>query len=83
MNQDVNGNRKLFWKEVGKVNGGKVEEYYEDFYNIDTQSTCMALMGFEEAVTSEESRVKGSMYEARVVNLKNGKAAGEEKSQEI
>ena len=25
MNQDVNGNRKLFWKEVSKVNGGKVE----------------------------------------------------------
>ena len=25
MNQDVNGNRKLFWKEVIKVNGGKVE----------------------------------------------------------
>ena len=24
MNQDMNGN-KLFWKEVGKVNGGKVE----------------------------------------------------------
>ena len=25
MNQDVNGNRKLFWKEVSKVNAGKVE----------------------------------------------------------
>ena len=25
MNQDVNGNRKPFWKEVSKVNGGKVE----------------------------------------------------------
>ena len=25
INQDVNGNRKLFWKEVSKVNGGKVE----------------------------------------------------------
>ena len=25
MNQDVNGNTKLFWKEVSKVNGGKVE----------------------------------------------------------
>ena len=25
MSQDVNGNRKLFWKEVSKVNGGKVE----------------------------------------------------------
>ena len=24
MNQDVNGNRKLFWKEVSKVNGRKV-----------------------------------------------------------
>ena len=25
MNHDVNGNRKLFWKEVSKGNGGKVE----------------------------------------------------------
>ena len=25
MNQDVNGNRKIFWKEVSKANGGKVE----------------------------------------------------------
>ena len=25
VNQDVNGNRKLFWKEVSKANGGKVE----------------------------------------------------------
>ena len=25
MNQDVNGNRKLFWKEVIEANGGKVE----------------------------------------------------------
>ena len=25
MNKDVNGNRKLFWKEVSKANGGKVE----------------------------------------------------------
>ena len=25
MNQDVNGKRKLFWKEVSKVNRGKVE----------------------------------------------------------
>ena len=25
MNQDVNGNRKLFWKEVSKANRGKVE----------------------------------------------------------
>ena len=25
MTQDVNGNRKLFWKEVSKVNRGKVE----------------------------------------------------------
>ena len=26
VNQDVNKNRKLFWKEVRKVNGGKVED---------------------------------------------------------
>ena len=25
MNQDLNENRKLFWKEVSKVNGAKVE----------------------------------------------------------
>ena len=25
MNQDVNGNMILFWKEVSKANGGKVE----------------------------------------------------------
>ena len=25
MNQDVNGNRKLFWKEVSKASGRKVE----------------------------------------------------------
>ena len=25
MNQGVNGNKKLFWKEVSKANGGKVE----------------------------------------------------------
>ena len=24
MNQDVNGNRKLFWKEVSKVNRGRL-----------------------------------------------------------
>ena len=24
MNQDGNGKRKLFWKEVGEVNGGKM-----------------------------------------------------------
>ena len=27
MNQDVNGHRKLFWKEVSKVIGGKLENY--------------------------------------------------------
>ena len=27
MNQDVNGNRTLFLKEVSKTNGGKVENY--------------------------------------------------------
>ena len=25
VNQDLNGNRELFWKEVSKANGGKVE----------------------------------------------------------
>ena len=52
MNQDVNGNRKLLWKEMSRANGGKVEnsnrikenaevrriwkEYYENMYNKDT-----------------------------------------------
>ena len=27
MNEDVNGNKKLFWKEVSNVKGGKVESY--------------------------------------------------------
>ena len=27
MNKDVDGNRKLFWKLVSKVNRGKVESY--------------------------------------------------------
>ena len=27
MNLDVNGNRKYFWKEVSKMNGGKVENF--------------------------------------------------------
>ena len=27
MNEDVNGNGKLFWKEVGNTKGGKVESY--------------------------------------------------------
>ena len=28
MNRDVNGNRKLFWKEVSNSNAGKVENSY-------------------------------------------------------
>ena len=27
MNQDVNGNRRLFWQEMSKANGLKVENY--------------------------------------------------------
>ena len=27
MNQDVDGNRKLFWEEVNKVNGGKMGRF--------------------------------------------------------
>ena len=27
MNHDVDGNRKLFWKEVGKVKGEKEENF--------------------------------------------------------
>ena len=27
MNEDVNGNSKLIWKEVSKANGGKVENF--------------------------------------------------------
>ena len=53
MNKDVDENRKLFWKEVSKVNGEKLEgcsrmkdgngrlelgKYYlEDLHNIDTK----------------------------------------------
>ena len=29
MSQDVNGNKKLFWKKVGKLNGGKVGELHQ------------------------------------------------------
>ena len=29
MNEDVNGNRKLFWKEASNANGGKVEIWME------------------------------------------------------
>ena len=28
MNQDVSGNRTLFWKETGKGDGGKVKSCY-------------------------------------------------------
>ena len=28
MNKHVNGNRKLLWKEVSSVKGGKVESYF-------------------------------------------------------
>ena len=28
VNEDVNGNRKLFWKEVSNAKGGKVESCY-------------------------------------------------------
>ena len=86
MNQEVDGNRKLFWKEVSKVNGGKVEscsrikngdgrlaqgegevrrnwrEYFEDLYNIyireQVAATCVALMGFGEVITWEESQLE-------------------------
>ena len=27
MNEDVNGNKKLFWNEVSNAKGGKVESY--------------------------------------------------------
>ena len=27
MNEDANGNRKLFWKEVNNAKGGKVESW--------------------------------------------------------
>ena len=27
MNEDVNGKKKLFWKEMGNAKGGKVERY--------------------------------------------------------
>ena len=74
MNQDMNGNRKLFWKDVIKVNGGKGSRHWKRLKcegfgrNIlriciiyiarnRLQFTCVAMMGFREAATSEESRL--------------------------
>ena len=35
MTKDVNGNRKLFWKEVSKVNGGKVENFKSKGWKLE------------------------------------------------
>ena len=62
MNDDVNGNTKLFWKELSNVKGGKDrnirlaedevqrmwKEYFEDLYNIDTQEQVgVHMYGFD------------------------------------
>ena len=63
MNEDVNRNRKLFWKEVSNAKGGNVEicsrikygngglaqgEDFEDLYNIDTQEqVAVHVCGFD------------------------------------
>ena len=36
-NQDVNGNRN-FWKEVSKVNGGKVELEWNKRYKLEVDT---------------------------------------------
>ena len=53
MNEDVNGNRKQFWKEVSNAKGEdrsrKIwKEYFEDLYNIDTQEeVAVHMCGFD------------------------------------
>ena len=43
VNQDVHRNRKLFWKEVSKVNRGKVESY-----SILNYGNCRLALGEDE-----------------------------------
>ena len=38
MNQEVNGNRKLFWKEVSKANRGKVESCRVEIGEVEVRS---------------------------------------------
>ena len=85
MNQDVNGNRKLFWKEVRKANGGKVENYnehYEDLYNTDTkEQVAFHLCGFNGVWRGNYFRgeqIRRMEVEVRVGKLKNGKAKGKD-----
>ena len=61
MNQDVNGNRKLFWKEVSRIKDrsgkfargeNKVQRiwkyYFEELYNINTQEqVAVHMCGFD------------------------------------
>ena len=44
MNEDVNGNRKLFWKEVSNAKGGKVE-------------SCSRIKGGNGRLTQREDEV--------------------------
>ena len=41
MNEDVGEDRKLFWKEVSKVNGGKVETQF-DILIISLRGLCVS-----------------------------------------
>ena len=106
MNEDSNGNRKLFWKSVRNAKGGKVEscsrikDGNESLAQGRTkrersgrsilkiciiwilrnrlQSTCVALIGFGEVTTSEESQLEELRFEVRVGKFKNGKAVGKD-----
>ena len=79
MNKDVNGNRKLFWKEVSKANGGKGRLV---MYNIDPQEQVAVHMYDFDGVRrgnyfgGEPIRIKE--VKVRVGKLKNGKDAGKD-----
>ena len=55
MNENVNGNWKLFWKEVSKVKGRKVDSYI-GIKDGNGRFSCVALMGFGAVTTSEENQ---------------------------
>ena len=45
MNQDVNGNRKLFWKKVSKANGGKVKNLHQNWKRWKWEGFGMSILG--------------------------------------
>ena len=62
MNKNIRGNKKLFWKEVGKAKDGKVKNYnrikdetyfVENLHNVDSGMqisvrVCVLLMELEK-----------------------------------